>query len=344
MSNTTQASSFVPVNEPSTATLPIAVLGAGAWGSALALQLARAGRPVRLWSREVKSDTPYLSDSTLKQTISVCTGLREAVDGVNEVLVAVPSHAFCEVLKAVKPHLGAQTALIWGTKGLGEKAGHACLLHELVLDVLGDSVSQAVLSGPSFANEVAHGLPTAVVIASEVPAVAAHWVERFHTEMFRVYQSDDMVGVQVGGGVKNIIAVAVGASEALGLGKNASSALITRGLAEMTRFGCALGGKPATFTGLAGVGDLVLTCTSNLSRNYRFGFGLGRGKTSEAVQSSITEVVESVHNVKEVYECAKQHGIEMPITEQVKRVVFDGVPAKEAVKQLLARKPTIEHR
>jgi len=262
------------------------------------------------------------------------------VQGVRDILVVVPSHAFRAILLAMQPHLRTDARLMWATKGL--ESGSGKLLHRVVEEVLGEAQTMAVVSGPTFAREVAVGLPTALTVASK-DADYAHFVaERLHSNTFRAYTSSDVPGVEVGGAVKNVLAIAAGISDGLGFGANARSALITRGLAEIMRLGDALGGQHETFMGLAGLGDLVLTCTDDQSRNRRLGLALGRGNTLEAALADIDQVVEGVQTAREVHDLALSQGVEMPITEQVHAVLYEACAPKAAVHALLTREQKAE--
>jgi glycerol-3-phosphate dehydrogenase (NAD(P)+) len=323
---------------------PIAVLGAGSWGTALAIQLCRAGGPVTLWGHEpelitrlgnARCNERYLPGIALPEQLSLTADLAAAIAEARDVLLVVPSHAFRTVLSAVQPLLKNNTRICWGTKGL--ESGSGKLLHEVAEEVLGHDVSLAVVSGPTFAREVAEGLPTAVTVASGDAQLAGDMAERLHSETFRAYTSADITGVEVGGAVKNVLAIAAGIADGLGFGANARTALITRGLAEMMRLGEVLGGQRETFMGLAGLGDLVLTCTDNQSRNRRLGLSLGQGKTLEAALADIDQVVEGVQTAREVHDLALSRGVDMPITEQVFNVLYDGVTPKQAVQALLNR-------
>ncbi len=330
----------------------IVVLGAGSWGTALAIQLMRHGGSVTLWGHEANhmadiasqgSNERYLPGITLPNGLNVEPDLEAALKGAEDVLVAVPSHAFRSVLNAIQPIITNDSRLIWATKGL--EAGSGKLLHEVATEVLGDKVPMAVLSGPTFAREVAEGLPTAVTIASQHAEFSHDMAERFHSETFRAYTSDDVIGVEVGGAVKNVLAIATGIADGLGFGANTRAALITRGLAEMMRLGEALGnqkgeqqgGHKETFMGLAGLGDLVLTCTDNQSRNRRFGLALGKGDNMEEALAHIDQVVEGVQTAREVFELSQREAVDMPITEQVFEVLYEGRSPKKAVHELLAR-------
>lgn len=329
-------------------TKAITVLGAGSWGTALAILLARNGFPVRLWGHDPKhvsdlyhqrANNKYLPNVTFPENLEVHSDLKTALQNVQDILIAVPSHAFRETIQKIKPFCEPGVRFILGTKGLDPQSD--TLLSDVVADVIG-KVSIAVIAGPSFAKEVALGLPTAITLGYNNFEFAQDLVQAFHNPTFRVYTTDDLAGVQVCGAVKNVIALAVGASDGLGLGANARSALLTRGLAEMTRLGIALGGKQETFMGLAGMGDLVLTATDSQSRNRRFGLALGQGKNLKEVQAEINQVVEGVNNAARVYALAKKLNIEMPITEQLYKVLHENYSVSEVVKNLLSRDPKEE--
>ena len=323
---------------------PIAVLGAGSWGTALALHLARLGNDTRLWGRNAdelqqmqnqRENARYLPGISFPDTLTATSDLAHALNGVRDVLIAVPSHAFRNSLRALKPFVGADVRIVWATKGF--EHGAQALLSTVVSDEFTSETPQAVLSGPSFAKELAAGLPTAITLAANDGEFRNALAQRLHSDRFRVYLSDDMIGVQVGGAVKNVLAVGAGMCDGLGFGANARTALITRGLAEITRLGLALGGKLETFYGMAGLGDLILTCTDNQSRNRRFGLALGQGKSPTQAQAEIGQVVEAASNAEEVVLLARKLGIEMPISEQIYRILHEGVDPRVAAKELLMR-------
>lgn len=325
------------------------VLGAGSWGTALAIILARNGNEVWLWSRNAehvqqmiatRQNTQFLPDCHFPDTLYPTARLEELVPQVNDIVVVVPSHGFRETLCLCVPYLTTSTRICWATKGLENKTG--LLLHQVVEQVLGNQRLFGVLSGPSFAKEVVVGLPTAVTCASHSIQYAQDLVKLFHNRTFRLYTSSDMIGVQIGGAVKNIMAIAAGIADGLGFGANARAALITRGLVEIVRFGTALGGQHETFIGLAGLGDLVLTCTDNQSRNRRFGYALAQGYSVEQAQTEIGQVVEGVQTTYEVNRLAQQHKIDMPIVEQVNNVLQGICTPFEAVQALLSRQPKPE--
>ena len=326
----------------------IVVLGAGSWGTALAIQLMRHGGPVILWGHEPdhmaditkqKSNEVYLPGVNLPEALIIEPDLETAVKGAQDILVAVPSHAFRSVLVAIQPIITSTTRLTWATKGL--EAGSGKLLNEVAMEVLGEKHPLAVVSGPTFAREVAEGLPAAVTVASQNEEFARDMAERFHSETFRAYTSDDVIGVEIGGAVKNVLAIATGIADGLGFGANTRAALITRGLAEMMRLADAVGdkqnGHKETLMGLAGLGDLVLTCTDNQSRNRRFGLALGKGDNMEEALAHIEQVVEGVQTAREVFELAQREAVDMPITEQVYEVLYGGRAPKDAVQKLLSR-------
>jgi glycerol-3-phosphate dehydrogenase (NAD(P)+) len=323
---------------------PIAVLGAGAWGTALSILQARNGVPTWLWGhdpalvarlRADRENLQFLPGVRLPDRLEVTDDLALAMSRADDLLLVVPSQVFGEVLDRLRGHLRPGTRIAWATKGLDPDQGRP--LHELVGERIGSGVPIGVLSGPTFAGEVARGLPTAITVASGQEDFARALALRLHSPSFRVYVSHDVVGVELGGAVKNVLAVAAGAADGLGFGANTRAALITRGLAEMMRLGAAMGGERETFMGLAGLGDLVLTCTDNQSRNRRMGLALARGDSVESAQAAIGQVVEGVATAREVARLAGRFGVEMPICQQVYRVLHEGVAPREAVRALLAR-------
>ncbi len=326
-----------------TATQPMAVLGAGSWGTALALVLARNGVPVRLWGHDAghmatleqaRCNQRHLPDGAFPDNLEPTSELARALDGVRDVLIVVPSHGFVDLIAELVPLAGADTRVAWATKGLEANSGG--LLHQVVEQHLPGRPT-AVVSGPSFAREVAAGLPTAVTIASGDKTFATELAAAFHGSNFRPYTSDDIVGVELGGAVKNVLAVATGIGDGMGLGANTRAGLITRGLAEVVRLGEAMGADSRTFMGLSGVGDLILTCTDDQSRNRRLGLALGRGQSLTEAVASIGQTVESVRTAAEVHALAAAQGVEMPICEQVHAVVNHGRPAQQALETLMAR-------
>jgi len=328
----------------------MAVVGAGSWGTALALQFARCGRPIRLWGRdraqleqmrETRENTRYLPGAAFPGNLEAVLELEACLDGVRDILIVVPSHGFRETLEAIKPLLINGARVCWATKGFELHTGK--LPHVVAAEVLGADRPVAVLSGPTFAREVGDGLPTALTIAANDPEFAQDLAVTLSGDNFRAYTSDDMIGVEVGGAVKNVLAIGAGMSDGLGFGANTRVALITRGLVEMTRLGVALGAKRETFMGLAGMGDLMLTCTDNLSRNRRMGLALAGGKSVEEAQEEIQQVVEGVMAAEAVHEVAEKLDIEMPICHQVYRILYEGASPREAVGALMRRDLKSEH-
>lgn len=322
---------------------PIAVLGAGSWGSALALSLAKNPQEVRLWDHDesllleitkARSNPRYLPGVPFPKNIVVCKTISDACDTASDILIVVPSHAFSDALTNLKPFLKPEHRLISATKGLHPSGA---LLHSVAAEILGTAHPYAVISGPSFAKEVALGLPTAVALATKDPAFQKALMDRFSHDTFRVYPTDDVIGVQLGGVVKNVIAVAVGVSDGVQFGANARAALITQGLAEMVRLGEALGARAETLMGLAGCGDVILTCTDNQSRNRRFGLALAEGLTEAEALKQIGQVVEAVYNVEQLSHLAETQGVELPIVQQVFRIVKQGVAPGEAIGALFRR-------
>ena len=323
----------------------IAVVGAGSWGTALALQLARSGCNVRLGGvveidlleamADDRENTRYLPGVSFPDSLTVHPDLADCLDGADDVLVVVPSHGLRDTLGQIKPLLGPDTRICWATKGFELSTGK--LPHQVAAEVLGPDVPVAVLSGPTFAKEVGAGLPTAMTIASNNANFARELAEAISSDNFRAYTSDDMIGVEVGGAVKNALAIGAGMSDGLGFGANTRIALINRGLVELMRLGVALGAKKETFMGLAGMGDLVLTCTDDLSRNRRMGLALAAGKTVEETQKEIGQVVEGVKAAKAVHDVAGKLGIEMPIVDVVYRILYEDLSPREAVSALMKR-------
>ncbi|MBL0688656.1 MAG: NAD(P)H-dependent glycerol-3-phosphate dehydrogenase [Pseudoalteromonas sp.] len=333
-----------------TATSAVTVLGAGSYGTALAICLARNGHKVTLWGRNSqdvatlaaeRKNQRYLPDIPFPDTLTLEADLQHATAASDIVLVVVPSHAFADTLKQIKPALRSDAKIAWATKGLEPDTGR--LLQEVAVQELSEEVPLAVLSGPTFAKEMAKGSPTAISVSSTSSAFAKQIADLLHCgRSFRVYNNDDFIGIQLGGAVKNVIAIGAGISDGVGFGANARTALITRGLAELSRLGCALGAKPETFMGMAGLGDLILTCTDNQSRNRRFGLALGQGESVDDAIASIGQVVEGFRNTKEVYLLAQRAGVEMPITEQIYKVLYENKDMKAAAMALLGREQKSE--
>lgn len=327
----------------------MAVIGAGSWGTALAIQLARRGHDVRLWGRDARAieamaesrvNAYYLPDAPFPPGLHPTMNMAEAVAAADDVLVVVPSHALRACLTELAGHLLPPQRVLWATKGLEPETG--LLPHQVAARVLGQERPRGVLSGPSFAGEVGRGLPTAVTIASTDEAFSMAMANVFHDGIFRVYTTQDMVGVGVGGAVKNVLAIAVGIADGLGFGANTRALLITRGLAEMTRLGMALGGARDTLAGMAGLGDLLLTCSDDQSRNRRMGLALAEGDDVARAQQRIGQVVEGVRVAREVHQQAIERGIDMPIVAEAHRVLHEQVPPQSAVRNLAERPPRSE--
>lgn len=330
--------------------ISMTVLGAGSYGTSLAISLARNGANVILWGHEPehmaqleldRANAAFLPGVAFPDSLIVSADLAQAVQASRDLLVVVPSHVFGDVLTNVKPFLRDDSRVCWATKGLEPETGR--LLKDVAVEALGEDVPLAVLSGPTFATELAAGMPTAIAVASPDETFVRDLQEKIHcSKTFRVYSNSDFIGMQLGGAVKNVIAIGAGMSDGIGFGANARTALITRGLAEMCRLGAALGAQPETFMGMAGLGDLVLTCTDNQSRNRRFGLALGQGQDVDTAQAAIGQVVEGYRNTKEVWVLSQRMGVEMPITEQIYQVLYLGKDAREAAKDLLAREKKVE--
>lgn len=320
-----------------------AVLGAGSWGTALAIQLANNGHQVRAWDHDVELVTAlnverenkrYLPGNRLPDSLKAEANLAAAIQDADFILSVVPSYAMRVACEQLKPLLHSNK-FIWATKGFEKQS--KMMMHQVVEDVLGKDIQSAVISGPSFAKEVASSMPTAVTLASDDIEYAKQLASYFHSENFRVYASDDVIGVELGGTVKNVLAIASGIIDGLGFGANARAALVTRGMAEMMRLGVALKANPKTLMGLAGMGDLVLTCTDNQSRNRRLGIALAQGKTAQQYMDELGQAVEGFHAAEVVHNIATDHKVEMPICHQVWNVLSEKVDLKTAIAQLLGR-------
>lgn len=321
----------------------VLVIGAGSWGTALALVLSRNGKHTLLWDIVTehidnllaeRSNSKHLPGVMFPDTLQPIHSYEPLPDTVTHIVIASPCDALRPVLESLQPYQQQTLKVCLVCKGL--EPNTLSLNHTVVREYLPDA-ELAILSGPSFAREVADGLPTAVTIAAEQEAVAVEFAELFHNDVFRIYTHNDVVGVQVGGAVKNVMAIAAGIADGLSFGANTRAALISRGLAEIMRLGVAMGGKPDTFMGLAGLGDLVLTCTDNQSRNRRFGLALAEGKTPEQAGEEIGQAIEGLRTVKVVCDLAAAHGIDMPISEQVMKVINAEVSPEQGVANLLAR-------
>lgn len=332
---------------------PLAVLGAGSWGTTLAVVAARNGADVTLWDHDktragqmqaARANSRYLADVPFPESLKVSGDLHSLRDAAG-FLVAVPSHAFPAMLALLQPILPHDALIACATKGmapLNSTTDGAWLLSDVARDVFGAGMRYAVLSGPSFAREVARGLPTALTVAAREHEIAERVAGWLRNDRLRLYTSDDVTGVEIGGAVKNVLAIATGICDGLRFGANARAALITRGLAEMRRFAASFGAQPETLMGLAGMGDLVLTCTDDQSRNRRVGLALAAGQSREAAVAGLGQVAEGVTAAREVLSAARARNVDMPITEQVCRVLFEGVSPLNAVTALLGRDPKPE--
>ncbi len=326
--------------------MDIGVIGAGSWGTSLANLLAKKGFSVTLWAYEAdlvsrmkqrRENDTYLKGIRLSGNLSFTSDLREAVTGRDLLLFVTPSQVLRSVLAQAAPHIGERSLLVTASKGIENET--LMLMTEVFEEVLPGVGKErlAVLSGPSFAKEVAADLPTAVVASSLSAAVAQRVQDIFSTDYFRVYTNDDPVGVELGGALKNVMALAAGVSDGLGFGHNTRAALITRGLAEMNRMGVALGANPQTFAGLAGMGDLVLTCTGDLSRNRTVGMELGRGKTLDEILAGMNMVAEGVKTTLSAYQLANRHKVEVPIIGQMYLILYENKDPRQAVRDLMLR-------
>jgi len=330
-------------------THPIAVIGAGSWGTALAIHLADSGHNVLLWGNEPehiqllgesRCNQQYLPDAPFPDLLQLTSDLEQALASPAWILMAIPSHAYRPFLKKNSHLFKDDVGIAWASKGLERGSGK--LIHQVIAEELPHCNKTAVMSGPTFAAEVARNLPTSITVASESGSFSKQLSDDLHSGRFRVYLSSDLIGVELGGSIKNVLAIAAGAADGLGFGANTRAALITRGLAEMMRLGEAMGGHRETFMGLSGMGDLILTCTDNQSRNRRTGLLLAQGKTLEQAREEIGQAVEGINTAKEVVELARQHNVEVPISEQVYRVLYENCPINEAVRSLLSRKSSLE--
>ena len=329
----------------------IAVIGAGSWGTALTKPMGDLGQTVSLWAHRIehveelkatRRNKTYLPDFTLPETVTPVSGLREAVSGHAIIIMVVPSHVFREVFTELEPYLAAGTYVVSASKGIENDS--LLTMTQVMEDVLSSSagagdrnIQTGVLSGPSFAKEVAAGIPTAVTVASRNREAAIYIQRALSTPLFRVYGATDVIGLELGGALKNIIAIGAGICDGLGYGTNTRAALITRGLAEITRLGVSMGADPLTFSGLGGLGDLVLTCTGDLSRNRMVGLKLGQGKKLSTILSEMNMVAEGVKTTRSAWNLARKVGVEMPILDQVYQVLYQDKPCHDAVRDLLGR-------
>ncbi|HVH25646.1 MAG TPA: NAD(P)H-dependent glycerol-3-phosphate dehydrogenase [Vicinamibacterales bacterium] len=327
----------------------IAVLGAGSWGTAMAVHLARQGHQVWLWGRDLglidelrlrRANAVYLPDVTLPRGVSVTAALEEALHDADLIVSAVPSHGCRAVVRSAAPYLKRGATIVTATKGI--EADTLCRLSEVIANEVGPAHPVVALSGPSFAIEVAQELPTVVVVASSDARATDLVQTEFRGPYFRLYGSDDVVGVEIGGALKNVIAIAAGVVEGLGLGHNALAALITRGLAEVTRLACALGGRRETLSGLSGLGDLVLTCTGGPSRNRHVGVELARGRELDEILASMKMIAEGVRTTGAALALGARHGVELPIATQMAEVLAGQVDVRSALDALMLRRQRAE--
>ena len=328
---------------------PVAVLGCGGWGTALAIHLGRCGREVRLWGRDAdlveqmvarRRNDVYLPGIELPPSVRPTVSLGRALGGAVYVVAAVPSHGSRQVLRRAAKHLRPDATVISAAKGIED--GTLLRMSEVIAQEVGDTRPVTVLSGPSFAAEVARGVPTAVAVAGRRAEAVAAVQHDFRSDRFRLYASDDVVGVEIGGAMKNVIAIAAGGIESLGLGHNAVAALVTRGLAEISRLADALGGRRDTLAGLSGLGDLVLTCTGGLSRNRQLGIELGKGRPLDEVLAGMRMVAEGVRTTQAALDLGARHGVELPITSQMAEVIAGRKTPRAAVEQLMLRRQRSE--
>lgn len=329
-----------------------AILGAGSWGTALSMLLASNGNKTTLWAHTTshanalqkdRANKKHLGNIKFPESLNISDDLNATIQQATRILIVVPSHSFRNTCKALATIITPQHKIAWASKGL--EADSNKLLHQIAKEEFPPSTPLAVLSGPTFAKEVAQGLPGAVTIASTEKEFALELANDCHSRMFRAYTSSDMVGVEVGGAVKNVMAIAAGIADGLGFGSNTRAALIARGVAEMMRLGVTLGAQKDTFMGLTGLGDLVLTCSDDQSRNRRFGLALGKGQTQQQALDDIQQVVEGRFTAKAVYQLSQQQQIDMPITEQVYKVLFENLDPKVAAQALMERaiRPEIDN-
>ena len=324
----------------------VAVIGSGSWGTALALVAARANHDVRMWAREPEvadaiarshRNPFYLSEFALPENIGASTSLEVALEGADFVITVVPSHAMREVLGRMRPHLKAEAVIVSATKGV--ENGSLMRMSEVARDALGENFEPrfVALSGPSFAHEVARGDPTAIVAASCEPGWCEMVQKGLSTNVFRIYTNTDLVGVELGGAVKNVVAIGAGVVRGLGLGTNTVAAIITRGLAEMNRLALSEGARPETLAGLAGLGDLVLTCTGELSRNRKVGIEMGRGRELSDILGEMREVAEGVNTTRAIYDLGRRLKIDMPITGSIYALLYEDKSAIDAANELMGR-------
>lgn len=328
---------------------PMAVIGAGSWGSALAIELANNGTSVKIWGNEPdvlqvmakeRCNERYLPQISLPDKLQIAFSLGEVLSNIHDILLAIPSHAFRETVIELKPFLTSQHRIAWATKGLDSQDD--LLLIDVITEILGSDLAYATMSGPTFATEVARGLPSAITIASNNKQFSKDLSQRLRNDAFRIYYTDDMRGIGLCGAVKNVLAIAVGLSDGLNFGANTRAALITRGLVEMMDLGLAMNAKRETFMGLAGLGDLVLTCTDDQSRNRRFGKALGQGKSIQEIKKEIGQVVEGAQNAKQVHRLALKYQVAMPICSAVYEILEENASPSTVIKQIFSEAPSCE--
>ena len=328
----------------------ISVLGAGTWGTALAIELANKGQEVTLWSalereinalRDDRRNIPNLPGASLPESVYLTTDLAEACDDEEILVCAVASPYVRSTAAKIRQYCKKGQIIVNVSKGIEEKT--LLTMTQIIAEEI-PGAKVAVLSGPSHAEEVSRGIPTAVVVGAENRRVAKIVQEAFFSEMFRVYTSDDVIGIEIGGSLKNVIALAAGIADGLGFGDNTKAALMTRGIAEIARLGVKMGGKEATFAGLSGIGDLIVTCGSNHSRNHNAGYLIGQGKTCEEAMKEVNQVVEGVNSAKAALKLGRKYRVSLPIVQEVNDVLFNGESVRESLMDLLRRNPTEEYR
>ncbi len=321
----------------------VAVLGAGSWGTALAMQLARSNSEVHLWGhdrahmerlRETRENTDYLPGYPFAENITVHLELADAVSGAEYILVAIPSKGFRHLLAQLKPLIGDQVPIFWASKGFEIESG--LMLHQIIEQEM-PGRHYGVVSGPTFAAEVAEGVPAAIACAGNDPTSTAEFAEILRGQHFRAYTTEDIIGVDLGGALKNVLAIAVGVADGLGFGANTRAMLMTRGLSEIMRLAVELGAQRETLMGLAGLGDIILTCTDDKSRNRRFGLAIGRGKSIDQAEIEVGQTVEGLRAARAVYQKLQETGLELPILLEAYRVLYEGVTPLQAVKDLESR-------
>lgn len=321
----------------------VAVLGAGSWGTALAIQLARNDHEVRLWGHDPehmqrlqqdRENREFLPGFELADNIIVHPDLGAAVDDVTNLLIVIPSKGYRALLQQLKPLMAKEPVLFWASKGFEIETGK--LLHEVIAEEL-PTHYHGVISGPTFATEVARGMPAAIACAGNNPAATEAFAALLRGHHFRAYTSEDIIGVELGGALKNVLAIAVGASDGLGFGANTRAALITRGLSEIMQLGTRLGAQRETLMGLAGLGDIILTCTDDQSRNRRFGLAIGQGKSVVDAEAAVGQTVEGLRATRAIYDKARALGLDLPIFEEVYRVLYENKDPHDAVRDLESR-------